>query len=67
MDTNEITNETSNMTNRVKEWQQRATELARNAGITTDRYVRENTWMAIGAAALLGCIVGYLLANRGED
>ena len=67
MDTNEIANETSNMTNRVKEWQQRATDLARNAGESTDRYVRENTWVAIGAAALLGCVVGYLLANSRED
>lgn len=68
---------TSEMTNRLKDYQGKAaeklkdyrgkaTELATNAGRTTDHYVRENTWAAIGAAALLGCVVGFLLSNTGS-
>jgi ElaB/YqjD/DUF883 family membrane-anchored ribosome-binding protein len=37
--------------------------MAMNAGRTTDYYVRENTWTAIGLAALVGCVVGFLLSN----
>jgi ElaB/YqjD/DUF883 family membrane-anchored ribosome-binding protein len=42
--------------------------MAMNAGRTTDYYVRQNTWTAIGVAALLGCAVGFLLSNgAGHD
>jgi len=54
------------MTDKVQELQKRATETARNVSEATDRYVRENTWQSIGFAALLGCVIGYLLASRGD-
>jgi ElaB/YqjD/DUF883 family membrane-anchored ribosome-binding protein len=50
------------LTNRVQDWQKRATETAKKAGQTTHRYVRENTWSTLVIAALVGCMVGYLLA-----
>ena len=56
------------ITNRVQEWQKRATETARNLGQTTDQYVRENTWSTLAVAVVLGCIVGYLVSgSRSEE
>ena len=50
------------VTNRMQDWQKRATETARNVGQNTNKYVRENTWTTLGIAALIGCVVGFLLA-----
>lgn len=41
-------------------WMQRLRELTR----TADSFVRENPWQAMGAVALVGMTVGYLLARR---
>ncbi len=43
-------------------WVERARELV----TTADEYVRDNPWQAIGAVALLGVTLGYLLARRAE-
>jgi len=50
----------------MQDWQKRATEVAQNAGEVTDRYVRDNTWTTVAVAAVLGCVVGYLLASRRD-
>ena len=55
------------LTNRVQDWQKRATKTAKNVGQTTHRYVRENTWTTLAIAAVVGCVVGYLLAPDRED
>ena len=55
------------LTDRFQDWQKRATETARSVGSATDNYVHENTWVTIACAALVGCVLGFLLANRGED
>ena len=52
---------------KLQGWQQSATESARKAGNTTDRYVRENTWTTIALAAVLGCVIGYMLVGNRED
>jgi ElaB/YqjD/DUF883 family membrane-anchored ribosome-binding protein len=57
---------TQEMTGRLQEWQRRATERARDMGQATDSYVRENTWTTIVIAALLGCVVGYMIANQQD-
>jgi ElaB/YqjD/DUF883 family membrane-anchored ribosome-binding protein len=57
----------SDITNRVQDWQKRATETARNVSQTSSRYVRENTWTTLAAAALVGCVVGYLLASNHDS
>jgi ElaB/YqjD/DUF883 family membrane-anchored ribosome-binding protein len=41
-------------------WVQKARELID----TADEYVRDNPWQAIGAVALIGVAVGFLLARR---
>ena len=53
---------TTEFTNRVQDWQKRATETAKNVSQSTDKYVRENTWTTLAIAAVLGCVVGYLLS-----
>ncbi len=54
------------MKDTMQDWQKRATETAQNVGRATDDYVRDNTWTTIAFAAVLGCLLGYLLANRGD-
>jgi ElaB/YqjD/DUF883 family membrane-anchored ribosome-binding protein len=58
-------NETE-VTNKLQDWQQRASETARDMGQRTDQYVRENTWTTIAIAAVVGCVLGFLLANRND-
>jgi ElaB/YqjD/DUF883 family membrane-anchored ribosome-binding protein len=57
---------TRDVTDKLQDFQERATKTARNIGRSTDDYVRENTWTTIAFAAVLGCIFGYFLANRGD-
>jgi ElaB/YqjD/DUF883 family membrane-anchored ribosome-binding protein len=59
--------ETREVTSKLQDWQQRATEKARDWGLKADECVRENTWTTIGLAALLGAVVGFLLAGNRED
>jgi ElaB/YqjD/DUF883 family membrane-anchored ribosome-binding protein len=53
--------DTTEFTNRVQDWQKRATETAKDFSQTTDNYVRENAWTTLAIAAILGCVVGYFL------
>jgi ElaB/YqjD/DUF883 family membrane-anchored ribosome-binding protein len=57
---------TEEMTEQARNWQNRATEVARNVSNTTDRYVHENTWTTVAVAALVGCVIGYLMAGGRE-
>ncbi|MBV8379437.1 MAG: DUF883 family protein [Paucibacter sp.] len=41
-----------------------AIERARAAGRATDQYVHDKPWQAIGAAAVVGLLVGLLIARR---
>ncbi len=71
MNTREMTDKLQDyrrqVTGKLQDVSKRASETARNIGSATDHYVRENTWATIGFAVALGCIIGLLLANRGED
>ncbi len=57
---------TREITGKFQDWQKRATETARDFGQTTDQYVHENTWMALGIAAMLGCVIGFWLASSRD-
>jgi ElaB/YqjD/DUF883 family membrane-anchored ribosome-binding protein len=61
-----VTMNTRDVTDKVQDWQKRAGETARNVGQVTDQYVRENTWTTIAIAAVLGCVLGYVLASRRD-
>ncbi|MGH7967595.1 MAG: DUF883 family protein [Limisphaerales bacterium] len=53
-------------TNQVRDWQRRAAEKARDMGQLTDQYVRENAWTTLAVVAVVGCFIGFLLANRND-
>src|SRR5258707_15383232 len=40
------------------------TDGAKVAADTTDAYVRNNPWRAVGISAALGALIGYLAARR---
>ena len=49
---------------RLEELQATIAAAAKNAARTTDDYVRENPWGAMGAGAAFGLLAGYMLARR---
>ena len=49
---------------KLSEMQEALMEKTKAAAETTDQYVHENPWKAIGVAASLGLIVGLLLRRR---
>jgi ElaB/YqjD/DUF883 family membrane-anchored ribosome-binding protein len=57
---------TREMVDKLQDIQKRAGESAKNFGMATDDYVRENTWTTIAMAALLGCVLGYVLASNRD-
>jgi ElaB/YqjD/DUF883 family membrane-anchored ribosome-binding protein len=56
---------TSEVTDKIEDWQDQATETVKNFGQKADAYLRDNTWTTIAAAAVVGCVVGLLLGRRG--
>ncbi len=52
---------------RATEWKDRATTAMRDASQTADEYVHENAWTSIALAAVIGCVVGFLLSRRDSD
>ena len=59
----EFGNKARELGGKVQDWQKQATRTAREVGEKTDTYVRENTWASIACAALVGCVVGYVVAG----
>jgi ElaB/YqjD/DUF883 family membrane-anchored ribosome-binding protein len=57
---------TRGMTDKLQDWQKRVGESAKTVGQATDQYVRENTWTSLGFAAVLGCVLGFLLAKSRD-
>jgi len=66
MKTRDITDKTREIADKFQDFQRKATETARNVTEATDQYIRDNTWTSIACAALLGCIIGYLLSGRRD-
>jgi hypothetical protein len=63
MKTNEMTDE---IQNGLGEFRQRITEKARDLSTATDRYVHENAWQSVAFAAVIGCVIGFLMGRRGD-
>jgi ElaB/YqjD/DUF883 family membrane-anchored ribosome-binding protein len=49
---------------RLEELQERVATSAKTAARTTDEYVHDNPWGAIGIGAAVGLLTGYLIARR---
>lgn len=54
----------ANTKERLREFQQAATEKTKAVAKTTDEYVNEHPWQAIGIAAGLSLLIGLLLKRR---
>jgi ElaB/YqjD/DUF883 family membrane-anchored ribosome-binding protein len=52
------------VTDKIQDLKSRASDVAKNVGQSAHEYVHENAWASVACAALLGCIVGFLLARR---
>jgi len=46
---------------KLEDIQKLLTEKGKEAATATDEFVRENPWAALGIAATVGCLVGYLI------
>jgi ElaB/YqjD/DUF883 family membrane-anchored ribosome-binding protein len=57
---------TEELRGKAQDWQRKARETAKNFGESTDSFVRENTWSTLALAAVLGCLVGYLLTTSRD-
>jgi ElaB/YqjD/DUF883 family membrane-anchored ribosome-binding protein len=57
---------TTEVTERLQDFQKRASETARNVCQATDEYVHENAWTSVALAVVTGCVIGFLL-GRGRD
>jgi ElaB/YqjD/DUF883 family membrane-anchored ribosome-binding protein len=57
---------TTEMTEKLQDFQQRAAETARNVCGATDEYVHENAWTSVALAAVAGCVIGFFL-GRSRD
>ena len=44
--------------------QRLVTEKSKEAATATDEFVRENPWAALGVAAAVGCLVGFLISRK---
>lgn len=57
---------TNDVTEKLQDFQQRATETARNVCEASDKYVHENAWTSVALAAVAGCLIGFFL-GRSRD
>jgi ElaB/YqjD/DUF883 family membrane-anchored ribosome-binding protein len=57
---------TNDVTERLQDFRQKATETARNACDATNEYVHDNVWTSVAIAAVVGCVFGFFL-GRGRD
>ena len=48
----------------LKDIQRLVSEKGKEAATATDEFVRENPWAALGVAAAVGCVLGYLISRK---
>ena len=49
---------------RLRDAQQRITETAKNVSNVTDEYVHDHPWQTLAIAAVVGCVIGFLIGHR---
>jgi ElaB/YqjD/DUF883 family membrane-anchored ribosome-binding protein len=50
--------------NRLRDMQQRVSETAKNVSNVTDEYVHDHPWQTVAVAAIIGCVIGFLVGHR---
>ena len=48
----------------LKDIQRLVSEKGKEAATATDEFVRENPWAALGVAAAVGCVLGFLISRK---
>jgi ElaB/YqjD/DUF883 family membrane-anchored ribosome-binding protein len=61
MKTTDLTTRGEELTHRFRDLQQSLGEKAKDLSKKTDEYVHDNPWRTVGIAALVGCIIGFIL------
>ena len=59
-----FTEKLRNAKTHLAEAEHRVVERAKQAAVATDHYVHENPWTAVGVAAAVGMLIGFLAARR---
>lgn len=54
----------SEIPSRLRDAQHRISETARNVSHVTDEYVHDHPWQTLAIAAVVGCVIGFLIGNR---
>jgi len=49
---------------RIRDVQTRLTETAKNVSTATDDYVQDHPWQTVAIAAVIGCVIGFLIGHR---
>jgi ElaB/YqjD/DUF883 family membrane-anchored ribosome-binding protein len=49
---------------RIRDVQNRLTETAKNVSTVTDDYVHDHPWQTVAMAAVIGCVIGFLIGHR---
>lgn len=49
---------------RIRDVQNRLTETAKNVSNVTDDYVHDHPWQTVAIAAVIGCVIGFLIGHR---
>ena len=61
MKTTDLTSHGEEAVSRLKDFQQLVGEKAKNYSVATDEYVHDNPWKTVAIAAIVGCVLGFLL------
>lgn len=56
----------SEAAHRFRDLQSRLGESAKTMSQATDRYIHANPWKTIAIAALVGCVIGFLVRPRRD-
>jgi ElaB/YqjD/DUF883 family membrane-anchored ribosome-binding protein len=54
----------SEVPSRLRDAQHLLTETAKNVSNVTDEYVHDHPWQTVAIAAVIGCVVGFLIGHR---
>jgi ElaB/YqjD/DUF883 family membrane-anchored ribosome-binding protein len=54
----------SEVPSRIRDVQSRISETAKNVSNVTDEYVHDHPWQTLAIAAVIGCVIGFLVGNR---
>jgi len=55
-----------NVADRAREWQEKASDRAKQTGLAVHEYVHENAWLTVAIGTALGFAIGLLIMRRRD-